>query len=98
MSVADALGVDLIQEFRLRKWARDNYVRPEQRGRAWHPVVLEEMTFRDAELKSEPSIELPRSPFVPLMPTESHYIDDPHAAVPPPKSLSSPAAVEMYLG
>ena len=43
------LHVDLIEEFSLRRWARENYVPPQLRNAAWHPVVLQEMALRDAE-------------------------------------------------
>lgn len=41
--------VDLIEELRLRRWARENYVSAEQREARWHPVVLEEMKAKDSE-------------------------------------------------
>jgi hypothetical protein len=43
------LDMDLIEELRLRRWARENYVPPEQRDGAWHPVVQEEMSKKDSE-------------------------------------------------
>jgi hypothetical protein len=45
--------VDLIEELRLRRWARENYVPSEQRSRSWHPVILEEMLRKDAEVEPE---------------------------------------------
>jgi hypothetical protein len=44
------IDVDAIEEFRLRCWAREHYVPPEQRDRAWHPIVLEEMHRKDGEV------------------------------------------------
>ena len=41
--------LDLVEEIRLRTWARLNYTAPEQRSGTWHPVVLEEMKRRDRE-------------------------------------------------
>jgi len=41
--------IDLIEEFKLRRWARENYVDEGKRETAWHPVVLEEMTSKDRE-------------------------------------------------
>lgn len=41
--------LDLVEEIRLRTWARLNYTAPEQRDDTWHPVVLEEMKRRDRE-------------------------------------------------
>ncbi len=51
-AVAD---VDFIEELRLRRWARQNYVPPEQRDSSWHPVVLDEMDKKDVEV-NEPEI------------------------------------------
>ncbi len=88
MSAADAVSIDLIQELRLRKWAREHYVSASQRGRTWHPIVLEEMQFRDEELRAaQAGLDLPCSPYVPLAPLETCFLDDPHAGVPEPKSL-----------
>jgi len=41
--------VDFIEEIRLRRWARENYVPAEDRDESWHPVVLEEMQAKDAD-------------------------------------------------
>ena len=45
--------VDLIEELKLRNWARQNYVPSEQRHRSWHPVILEEMVRKDEEVEPE---------------------------------------------
>lgn len=42
-------GLDLVDELRLRRWARENYMPVELRDDEWHPVVLDEMSRRDAE-------------------------------------------------
>lgn len=42
--------VDLIEEIRLRTWARLNYTAPSHRDDAWHPIVLEEMNRKDVEV------------------------------------------------
>jgi hypothetical protein len=53
--------LDLIEEFRLRRWARENYVPQEVRPRGWHPVILDEMQARDAEPSvAAPPSDLPR--------------------------------------
>lgn len=41
--------VDLIEELRLRRWARENYVPRSQRQNGWHWVVLDEMKKKDFE-------------------------------------------------
>ena len=46
-SVSEEL--DFIQELRLRRWARENYVPAGQREDSWHPVILDEMGKKDLE-------------------------------------------------
>jgi hypothetical protein len=41
--------MDLIEELRLRRWAREHYVPRGQRASAWHPVVHDEMGKKDRE-------------------------------------------------
>ena len=43
------LEMDLIEELRMRSWARENYVPLEQRDGSWHPVIQDEMTKKDSE-------------------------------------------------
>jgi hypothetical protein len=52
--------LDLIEELRLRRWARQNYVPPEQREPTWHPVIHDEMDKRDLEV-TEPEIAATRA-------------------------------------
>ena len=47
--VSGVLDIDLIEELRLRRWARENYVPHGQRQRNWHPIVHEEMKLKDRE-------------------------------------------------
>lgn len=42
--------IDLIEELRLRRWARENYVPSDERDARWHPIILEEMRRRDGEV------------------------------------------------
>lgn len=42
--------LDPISEMQLRTWARTNYCTPQDRESDWHPVILDEMARRDAEL------------------------------------------------
>jgi hypothetical protein len=91
MNAAERVGIDLIQELRLRKWARDHYVPVNERNRHWHPVVLEEMGFRDNELVNDFFWQdLLAASFVPLEPTDLRY-DEPHPVVPAPKG---PATID----
>ena len=98
MNAAERVGVDLIQELRLRKWARDHYVPVNERNRHWHPVVLEEMEFRDNELVNDFFWQdLLAASFVPLEPTDLRY-DEAHPAIPAPKlPLTIDAAEELVL-
>ena len=41
--------LDFIEELRLRRWARENYVPADERDTTWHPIILEEMTRKDRE-------------------------------------------------
>ncbi len=45
--------LDFIEELRLRRWARENYVPRSRRQRTWHPVVHEEMEKKDREAPSD---------------------------------------------
>ena len=44
-----AADVDMIEELRLRRWAREHYVPRNERQNNWHPVVLDEMSRKDHE-------------------------------------------------
>ena len=41
--------LDFIEELRLRRWARENYVPREQRKHSWHPIVHQEMEKKDVD-------------------------------------------------
>jgi hypothetical protein len=41
--------LDFIEELRLRRWARENYVPQEDRKNSWHPIVHDEMEKKDRE-------------------------------------------------
>jgi hypothetical protein len=91
MSAGKDDRVDLIEELRLRQWARRNFVAPDERCAEWHPIVLAEMSFRDEELaENPPGWTQFRTPFVPLAPTDVTYLDEAHPVVPPPSGLLSP--------
>jgi hypothetical protein len=44
--------LDVIEEFKLRRWARENYVPAAGRDTRWHPVVLDEMRSKDSEVNA----------------------------------------------
>jgi len=49
MSSGVVAEFDFIEELRLRRWARENYVPRPHRQRTWHPIVHEEMEKKDGE-------------------------------------------------
>jgi hypothetical protein len=59
----------LASELRLRRWARLNYVSPDRRPASWHPIVLAEMSCRDAELAALADPTATGARYVPLAPT-----------------------------
>ncbi len=48
--MAVVAGLDIVEELRLRRWARENYAAVDERSVDWHPVIHEEMDRRDAEV------------------------------------------------
>ncbi len=49
MALSVGSEVDFIEELRMRRWARENYVPVDSRVVHWHPMILEEMQQRDLE-------------------------------------------------
>jgi hypothetical protein len=48
--LSSVLGdLDFIEELRLRRWARENYVPEDQREARWHPIIHDEMGKKDLE-------------------------------------------------
>jgi len=41
--------LDLIEELRLRRWARENYAPASKRQPSWHPIIHDEMLKKDLE-------------------------------------------------
>ena len=79
MSLAQTASTDLVEELRLRRWARENYVPPNRRDELWHPVVLDEMQRRDREaVESDGYAEIARR-IVPLVPENGWRLHGPHA-------------------
>lgn len=75
-------GVDFVEELKLRTWARYNFVSNDQRDAAWHPIILDEMSRRDAE---EPAIEIVHS--VPQGDSSSESPKKRTPRIKPPKML-----------
>ena len=55
MSQEICSSLDLIEELRLRRWARENYVPLQARSESLHPIILDEMCCRDGELEDSAS-------------------------------------------
>lgn len=51
--------IDLVDELRLRRWARMNFVPVAERNGGWHPIILDEMQVQDSESKT-PSASGPK--------------------------------------
>jgi hypothetical protein len=49
MSSSVLAELDFIEELRLRRWARENYVPRGERKHTWHPVIHQEMEKKDHE-------------------------------------------------
>jgi hypothetical protein len=45
--------IDLVEEMRLRTWARRNYVASCEREESWHRIILDEMARVDDEERPE---------------------------------------------
>lgn len=41
--------LDFIEELRMRRWARENYVPPMRREKNWHPIIHDEMSRKDLD-------------------------------------------------
>ena len=55
--MSSVLGdLDFIEELRMRRWARENYVPETHRDASWHPIVHDEMGKKDLEMSdAEPT-------------------------------------------
>jgi len=83
-------ATSLIAEFRMRRWARINYVPSDQRIETWNPLVLDEMKMKDQEmLETENNSMKARvsSMYVPLAPGVINRIDEAHLETSAPHIL-----------
>ena len=76
--VSNDLAPDLVQEFRLRRWARENYVPVEFRDQTWHADVLDAMRRKDQELHVIDEFGQVARRIVPLVPEHSPTLHGPH--------------------
>lgn len=77
--------LDLVEEFRLRRWARANHVPAVERDLAWHPVILDEMARKDDELEQ---LAAAPAPFAPLREVRPAFHSGHHSIG--PRFLASP--------
>lgn len=106
----NAEHVDLVEELRLRQWARINYVPKRLRDAKWHPIVLDEMQRRENEIAEQrlndstawenPTPVRRGAACVPLMPTQIFMVHPGHTSAEAPHFLrEAPVrASEMYFG
>ncbi len=100
MSTTSYADADLIMELRLRRWARKNYVAvAERRDDSWHPIVLDEMQRKDAEVRElDVTTTVSSTSFVPLVPTTFHTVHIGHRNQRGPKADRVPQRTERYVG
>ena len=72
------LAPDLVQELRLRRWARENYVPVELRDKTWHADVLDEMRRKDQESHVIDEYGQIARRVVPLAPEPGPTLGGPH--------------------
>ena len=88
---------DPVEEFVLRRWAREHHVPSAQRDGKWHPVVLDEMRRKDTELAEAVHLASVGRRIVPLVPAADHALHGPHIDFPHPTVLLQvPALAETY--
>jgi len=51
MAASPTTEMDFIEELKLRRWARENYVPQPNRDGSWHPVIHDEMVRKDYDLR-----------------------------------------------
>ena len=52
MAISPTTEIDFIEELRLRRWARENYVPQTKRDGAWHPIIHDEMLRKDRDMRA----------------------------------------------
>ncbi len=91
--------LDLVEELRVRHWARRNWVPVNLRDQRWHRIILDEMTQRDHELDdaaAAPERIVPVAELSPNLPGP-HYLQHDFART-GRMTADVDASTEMYLG
>jgi hypothetical protein len=78
MLSAQQSSTDPVEELRLRRWARENYVAIAHRDSTWHAIVLDEMQRRDRELTFAGGYAEIARRIVPLVPDHGPGLRGPH--------------------
>ena len=52
MATSPTTEIDFIEELKLRRWARENYVPQPKRDGTWHPIIHDEMGRKDRDMRS----------------------------------------------
>src|SRR5262249_42278921 len=81
MQFASSHSADPVEELRLRRWARENYVAVEFRDQNWHAVVLDEMRRKDEEQAAVASYAEVARRIVPLVTDQGRGLRGPHIDV-----------------
>jgi len=79
MPFVPSVSTDPVEELRLRRWARENFVPVESRDPAWHSVVLDEMKRKDQEQAAVDDYSSVARRIVPLAPDHGRLLRGPHA-------------------
>ena len=72
-------ALDVVEELRLRRWARVNYVPADERQGDWHPVVHDEMRHKEDELHATEEFRHVGGAIVPLHPGSQRFLHGPHS-------------------
>jgi hypothetical protein len=78
MASTTRIATDLVEEFVLRRWAREHYVPVDERNVDWHTVVLDEMDRKDREVAEAAEYALSGRRVVPLVPCADWTLHGPH--------------------
>ncbi|HEY2249729.1 MAG TPA: hypothetical protein VGH74_01665 [Planctomycetaceae bacterium] len=74
-------ATDLVEELRLRRWARANYVPVEFRDQCWEACVLDEMQRKDQDLMAADDYVGVAQRIVPLVTEHGPALRGPHRDV-----------------
>lgn len=89
--------VDIVEELRLRRWARENYVPPKGRNASWHPIVFDEMRIRDVEMIINTRSREPLGSYVPLAPAPIQHLHVGHVGLSQPNVAPQPQAEPQWI-